>query len=250
MERDIIFEKLDWDSAFFGINVCRIRSDISGEGVLGQVLQALHAAGIDLAYYSAERPLQPGTTGTSLFDIVPVDRKLTYFKPVNPLVQPVPSVASYSGSEPDAALVRLAILSGTYSRFQVDHRIGRAAFEKLYTQWIINSVHRSIAQEVLIHREDGAIRGFVTLGGKAPVADIGLIATDPAYQGKGIGRQLMVAAENWFAVRQYTRIQVITQFDNIPARRLYERCGYGAAAPEYFYHFWNKTGHRLVLQEH
>ena len=97
-----------------------------------------------------------------------------------------------------------------------------------------------MAKEVFIYQENQIIAGFVTLGEKKSRAEIGIIAVDNNYRGKGIGKSLMFAAENWFAGKKYNEIRVVTQGDNLPACRLYESCGYKTDNVEYFYHLWKK----------
>ena len=110
----------------------------------------------------------------------------------------------------------------------------------MYTLWMINSINRKIAKEVLVFTEGNDIAGFVTLGEKNNRADIGIIAVDLNFRGKGIGKTLMYSAEKWFSNLGYQSIQVVTQGDNSPACRLYESCGYKVDTVSYFYHIWKK----------
>ena len=105
---------------------------------------------------------------------------------------------------------------------------------------MINSINRKIAKEVLAFTENNALAGFVTLGEKNNKADIGIIAVDHSFRGKGIGKTLMTSAEKWFSNLGYSSMQVVTQGDNYPACRLYESCGYLVEAVEFFYHIWKK----------
>ncbi|MBL0026768.1 MAG: GNAT family N-acetyltransferase [Saprospiraceae bacterium] len=118
--------------------------------------------------------------------------------------------------------------------------MGKLNFEKLYNQWIINSVNKTFAEEVLVYNIDNSIVGFVTLGIKTSIGQIGIMSVDSQYRGIGIGRALITAAERWFSIHNYSGIQVITQGDNTAACRLYERCGFSKGNVEYFYHVWKK----------
>ena len=110
----------------------------------------------------------------------------------------------------------------------------------MYALWMINSLNRKIAKEVLVFSENNDLSGFVTLGEKNNRADIGIIAVDHISRGKGIGKILMTSAEKWFSDLGYESIQVVTQGDNYPACRLYESCGYEVDTVEFFYHIWRK----------
>jgi len=231
----IYFETLPWDSSFFKFPVARIVNEINIFS-FEIILQNLFENNISLAYYSTTTQL----TGieNSLYNIRLVDRKTTFIKQINAV--PIDGhITFYSKTYPEKKLVQLAIESGIYSRFNIDEKIGRQNFEDLYTQWIIKSVSKEIANEVLVYKFADEITGFVTIGEKNNRADIGIIAVDAGFRGKGIGKALMLAAEN-ICSKKHIYIQVVTQGDNIAACKLYESCGYTTEKVEYFYHLWKK----------
>lgn len=239
-EIKIDIEILNWDSNFFNIKICAIKGTISDANELTEVLQELKKLNIKLSYYSSVIPLNELQHFSELYDIYLVDKKITYLKKINKNIPYVKSVTEYKRDYPEDALIALAIQSGIYSRFNVDKKIGRIKYEELYKEWIINSVNKKLAKEVLVYEENGIIAGFITLGEKKSIADIGIIAVDSDYRGRGIGQSLMTSAENWFANNSFNQIQVVTQGNNLPACKLYERCGYTIDKIEYFYHLWKK----------
>jgi dTDP-4-amino-4,6-dideoxy-D-galactose acyltransferase len=240
MKIEEAIERLKWDSDFFNINVCRIHNNISSLEELKKLTEVLEKYEIDLGYYLSLQPLGEFYHDSELYDIIPVDKKVTYFKEIKKTVQLHQSVTIYKDDHPNNMLINLAIQSGIYSRFNIDSRIGRLKYEELYKQWIINSVNKKLAKEVLVYCENDSITGLITLGEKNLIADIGIIAVDVNYRGKGIGKSLVWAAENWFTNNKYTQVQVVTQGDNLSACRLYESCGYKKIKVEYFYHLWRK----------
>jgi dTDP-4-amino-4,6-dideoxy-D-galactose acyltransferase len=187
-----------------------------------------------LAYYSSTKILTE--TPNEYYDVSLVDKKVTFLKKIekSPLTG---KTESYLGKYPDKQLINLAIKSGIYSRFNVDPKIGRKKFEELYTQWIVRSVSKEIADDVLVYKIEGEIAGFVTIGQKNGRADIGIIAVDKDYREKGIGKTLMKNAENFY-FNKLKVIQVVTQGANIPAIKLYESCGYKIGKVELLYHLW------------
>ena len=52
------------------------------------------------------------------------------------------------------------------------------------------------------------------------------LATDPAVQGKGIGRQMVECCIEYAKSHGYKAIRLDVVPENIPARRLYEKCGF------------------------
>jgi len=240
-------EILDWDSNFFGIKVCRVNGIISDRNELSDVLKELDKLDIDLGYYSSPLPLKGLQNISLLYNCNLVDKKITYLKRIIRDVTFNDSVTEFRGEYPDDKLFELAVESGIYSRFNVDRKIGRNKYEELYKQWIINSVSKKLAMKVFVYVENKTIIGLVTLGEKNARADIGIIAVDSHHRGRGIGKALMLSAENWFANQDYNYIQVVTQGENLPACRLYEICGYRIDKIEYFYHFWKEGSIKSAL---
>ena len=233
--------KLDWDSDFFKFNVGKIDGVLQDEEDIRNVEHLVHDNDIQLSYYSSSQELAPHFCQTNALDIVLVDKKTTYIKEINPDLEIHKSLTSIDqNTKFKEKLIDLAIQSGIYSRFNVDKRIGKERFEEMYTLWMINSLNRKIAKDVLVFIENSDLLGFVTLGEKNSIADIGIIAVDHLSRGKGIGKILMTSAEKWFADLGYKSIQVVTQAGNNPACRLYESCGYMVKKVDFFYHIWRK----------
>lgn len=230
---EMAFEILPWDSDFFKFKVARIKEHINLDNSKSLLID-LFENDVNLVYYSSSDKLQ--TPENSFYTILLVDKKVTYFKKISNQDQNN-KIESYNKHYPEEKLVTLAISSGIYSRFNTDKRIGRQNFEALYSQWILKSVAKEIAEEVLVYKENNGIQGFVTVGKKSNRADIGIIAVDPSFRGKGIGKALMFEAEKFYYNKLDT-IQVVTQGDNLPACKLYESCGYAVEKAEYFYHLW------------
>jgi len=231
---------LEWDSDFFNFNVGRVEGTLDTQSDLENVEKLIRNRNSRLSYYSSTKELPHLVNLSNELDFVLVDRKTTYIKTINPELVIGQNISTIDRDTPDEKLKGLAIQSGIFSRFNVDQRIDRIKFEELYGLWMINSLNRKIAKEVLISTTDNAISGFVTIGEKNKRADIGIIAVDKAFRGNGIGKLLMTSAEKWFSNIGYKSIQVVTQGDNVPACKLYESCGYTVESIEYYYHIWEK----------
>jgi ribosomal protein S18 acetylase RimI-like enzyme len=52
------------------------------------------------------------------------------------------------------------------------------------------------------------------------------IAVEPEYRGEGIGRALLARAIEWAREKGFPGLMLETQDNNVPACRLYERCGF------------------------
>lgn len=55
---------------------------------------------------------------------------------------------------------------------------------------------------------------------------IDTLSVNPNYQGKGIGRQLILAAINWAKELGHQKVGLLVDQDNPNAKRLYERLGF------------------------
>lgn len=147
-------------------------------------------------------------------------------------------IISYTQKNVTPALLELAWESGIYSRFNVDPNFKSNEYKHLYKTWIEKSVNKEIAKDVLVYMDEDIISGMITLGEKNKRGDIGLLAVSNVARGKGIGKKLMIAAENYFKEKGYDQLQVVTQGANKAALNLYQSCGYHIDDRTYFYHFW------------
>ncbi len=227
------FNFLEWDSSFFGYKVGKINRNNISTPDLSKILNEMTELKYKLVYYSSQTEL----IDYNLFNCKSVDIKVTFLKDI---INPIKTdfIETYSEFVPTDELINLAIESGIYSRFNLDENIGRNKYEELYTLWMINSANKKIAKDILIYKHKNIIAGMVTLGEKNKRADIGIIAVNKDFRGVGIGKSLMFASEYWAKENNYDKIQVVTQFENKPACKLYESCGYTLGKKEYFYHFW------------
>lgn len=98
-----------------------------------------------------------------------------------------------------------------------------------------------MADEVLVakNKEDKQV-GFVTLAVKEGIGDIGLLAVNENFRGQGIGSILLKYAENYFSKEHARGAKVVTQLDNVPACRLYEKMGYTIIKKESIFHCYLK----------
>ncbi|HEX8548042.1 MAG TPA: GNAT family N-acetyltransferase [Cytophagaceae bacterium] len=234
-------EILEWDTNVFEKRVCRINHEYIDQGNWRRIVEELVESKVDLAYYSTLRALEDELDSRH-FTLSLIDRKTTYKKIIDreSLIDDA-AVIVYPEKYPQPIMFDLAVQSGVYSRFALDPNIGHGIYEKIYKAWIINSVNKTLAKEVLIYKEQSLIQGLVTLGEKNSIGDIGIIAVDSKFRGKGIGKKLMRSAESWFAKNTSNKeIQVVTQGNNLPACKLYESCGYEVSKVEYFYHIWKR----------
>lgn len=234
---------LDWDSAFFGFRVGRIIVPALDRQRLKQVLAEARRQKVTLVYWNIGADEVSSREAAEVLNGSLVEDKLRYVVRLDPQVVPSASagfaVEEYAGTEPTPAMEKLALESGVYSRFRLDEKISSLQFEGLYYAWVRESTARRFAEVVLVGRmQDGRIAGQLTLGRKNDRGDIGLLAVDSGARCRGLGRALVTAAHGWCLRNGLSACQVETQQNNIPARKLYEKCNYTVDAIEKVFHFW------------
>ena len=234
MKPEII--KLDWDSEFFNFNTCLISGEMKNFTDLNIVNSYMNEMNFKLAYFSSDKKLN--YEGFKSLEIKLVDEKTTFVKKIDQYIKKHPLITFYNSNVVTEKLTKLAIQSGEYSRFKVDRNISEKKFEKLYKTWIIKSVNKEIAKEVIVYNFDGNIAGLLTVGEKNNRADVGIVAVDSKYRGKGFGRALVETAENWAFDNGYKYMQITTQGYNLPACKLYKNSGYSVESIKYYYHIW------------
>lgn len=159
-----------------------------------------------------------------------VDTKLTFQKELLQKSSFDPDITPFSG-ELNEELKALAFQSGIYSRFKTDPRLVNGEYEKLYSLWIQNAVRQ---REVLIAKENA---GFISCHLSDQKAQIGLIAVTEDLRGKGWGKRLVLAAENFALAHNATQMLIPTQESNSPACALYRHLGYDLKEQVFIYHY-------------
>ena len=234
------YQILDWDSEFFGMRTAIITPCDLTIQELTDIIWELKTRQIRLVYWASK--FKHDTETIKKLSGRLVDLKTTFiidFKTLD-LTKFISNrtVEVFTDSQPTEDLYNLAVQSGEYSRFAVDLNFPKTKFVELYKVWIKKSICKLMAKETLVVRDGNAYVGMVTLDEKNSRGNIGLIAVDSQFRGKKYGKELVRAAQKWFAIHGYKQGQVVTQGLNISACRLYKKCGYSVEKVEYFYHFW------------
>lgn len=137
-------------------------------------------------------------------------------------------------------LLNLAYLSGIHSRFKRDENFMNNEFRLLYKEWLDKSIDKKLSFKVLIKHLEDEIAGFVTLNKKDTyTSEIGLIAVGEKFQGRNIGTKLIQECEFLSLEQNLPILDVATQYENSPARRLYEKNNFSIKNITNIYHYWN-----------
>jgi dTDP-4-amino-4,6-dideoxy-D-galactose acyltransferase len=237
---------LDFDTKLFGFKVAKILPLRLATTALGELLNQLRAQNVRLVYWQNNSADSTSQLAARAMHGFLGSTQITYAMNLNDLpaavsaaqTEDIKGIAVYQLSSATIELENLAILAGSYSHFRLDPQFPHELFLKLYRAWINNSVNGSIADVVLVAQCDNRIAGMITVSKKKGRGDIGLLAVDASYRGQNIGTNLVKAAQLYWLQHHLTQAQVVTQKDNLPACRLYEKCGFKNESSENFYHFW------------
>lgn len=227
-------ERLEWDSRFFRLEVGSSHLDDKADAE--SIKQLLAESQFDVVYLFADQPSEDRLRQIQC--IAPLyDRKLTFKKKVIPL-EPTRGHDVIRFDQPlNADLLELALMSGEYSRFNLDTRF-QPYFKRLYQTWIEKSLSGEMADAVYVVRSARGLKGFVTLSKKAGIGQIGLIAVHPEARGQGVATALMHYADEWYVKQDCSEAIVVTQRKNLPACRLYKKSGYNLNSETAIFHWW------------
>lgn len=224
---------LHWDSKFFGLRIAKaiVTTPEDVFALSGQEgsLRTHH----DLIYIFSETGLEMPFETARL-----VDKKAVFIMRAPKRFKSNPAIKIWEPGIATNTLVSLALISGKYSRFKIDTGFPAGSYERLYTHWIEQSINRSIATEVFCYMIDDEPRGLLTLDRRDDRNSIGLVAVDKDYQHYGIGTAMIEHAVSFVQKHQGNHISVTTQLENVPACRLYSKCGFTIESVTNIWHWW------------
>jgi dTDP-4-amino-4,6-dideoxy-D-galactose acyltransferase len=237
-----LFEILSLDTEIFGFPVAKILPARLTPEELEQIISCLKSENVRLAFWASEPSDEESQRAARLYNGFLADKKVTFEMDLGQSPEHSEAmdwdIEEYADEGPCADLENLAIEIGRNSRFGADPRIPEDTLIDMYKLWIRNSVNKQVADAVLVVRQSGNIVGMSTVVEKNGCGCIGLFAVDAALRGRNVGVSLARAAQEWARRKGLRFAQVVTQEANVPACRLYEKCGYRIEKVEYFYHFW------------
>lgn len=222
---------LNWDTRMFGYPVGKLIVADPQNYTLEDIHKLSKA--FRLVYVFSKSELQINSEYFFL-----ADKKIVLKRDTELLADEFKWTAPYYGNV-NEELLNLTLQSGIYSRFRTDSFFSNNEFLKLYTEWIKNSINRTIARDVYVYADQDEIKGFITLVVKGETAEIGLIAVNAKFRGHGIGSLLIRSAVTNARILGCDEIQVVTQQDNEPALALYKKNGFQICDLTYVYHYWN-----------
>lgn len=231
---------LEWDSNFFGKRIGRVNgSNLSCEKAR-QINEWAKQNKIDCLYFLAS-PDEDATIacaeqdGYHLVDLrVSLSANIRNFS----FTEDQSQCIRFAGESDIPVLKAIAGINHTNTRFFMDPHFDREKCREMYEIWIEKCV-REPNSRVFVWDDGGQAVAYVTAGLELDnTGDIALVGLAPAWQGKGIGPQLISAAFSYFAFNQAFTVTTATQGRNIHALKLYQRAGFSIQSIELWYHKW------------
>ena len=138
------------------------------------------------------------------------------------------------------AVSRIAGNAFRYSRFHLDPLVPKHVADTIKSAWAVNYFEGKRGDGMVVAERDGAVVGFLQLLWTEPgCLVVDLIGLDSAWQGQGIGRDMLLhaALHGTGDGRVPAAMKVGTQAANTPSVRLYESLGFRLTSAQYVMHF-------------
>lgn len=239
---NICVEYLNWDSELFNKEICRINHDKLDQDQLIRCVEWAKSKNIDCVYYLIDSSdityiniaEKNGFNFVDFRMTLNIDLKNNDFKTLK--INSTQFIRE-ANSFDTLKIKALARLNHTESRFFKDNNFDKSKSEKLFELWIDRSV-ASASSIIIISEFEADISGYIAISYQDNKGVIELIGVDPKYRGKGLGVNLILYALKWFKFKNIYNIDVVTQGTNIPALRMYSKCGFSPIQSKSWYHLW------------
>jgi ribosomal protein S18 acetylase RimI-like enzyme len=210
---------------------------LTDEILAGEVLKPLAEPG---AFCYSKIAINALDTMRFLFErgFMLIDTSTTFDKPFTSDT-PLSGINTVRFATPDDATgtEQAARESFVYSRFHQDPLIPHEIANEIKAVWVGNFFRGKRGHAMIVAEVAGEIAGFLQLLYKGDSLVIDLIAVRPAYQRRGIARDMIAYAQSHCPPHQ--TVIVTTQLINIPSMRLYESLGFRMMNAQHIFHYHN-----------
>ncbi len=231
-----IFQADEWLTSIFAKNVYRLNADALK--IPMQLQEAINNLQ-DPAFVYAKVP----TYNVKLVGWLEevgfrlVDTNVIFEKPVTDAgPQSGQDQVRHARPQDESEIVDLAGRGFQYSRFHLDWQIGSEQANAVKAQWARNFFRGQRGDQMVVAFREGKAAGFCQIILEKPdVLTIDLICTDPGLRRQGIGRDMIVFAQNKNPGMK--TIRVGTQVSNIGSIHLYEKMNFRLTRAHYIFHY-------------
>ncbi len=147
-----------------------------------------------------------------------------------------PAIIRPARAEDEEPLAQLAATGFPWARFAQDPRLGPEVCGQVKQAWLGNFFRGRRGQALLVAELDRRPAGFVLLLKNGQTLTVDLIAVDERSRGKGLGRDLLAAAQDWGEQAGCREICAGTQLVNQASLALYQSAGFRLISGGHVYH--------------
>lgn len=227
---NIVIEKLDWDSQFFGFEVGRLNWE-DGKTIPWTKIQSI-MRNYSLCYVFSNQEVS--TSGNSIYHSKRIAYKKTGLASIKLDTQLISQLF-----ESNSEVEKLAVEAGRYSRFKKDHRMPSDAVEKMYHVWLNNCFVDSAENQCWVYKIDDVSVGLICSSFKNDTCHITLLAVHPEYRNQGIASSLLQKVEQVAFDLEISSMTISSQGANEEANQLYLKKGFQKVVEQNIYHLWN-----------
>jgi ribosomal protein S18 acetylase RimI-like enzyme len=235
-----------WDTEFFHCRIARVCGDTLNEEQALQIDDWSRSQRIRALYFLA-RADDPATIQTAekhgfrLVDIrITFDCVLIHSHP--PARPGPPEGINIRAVQADdmTGLQSMARTVHTDTRFFKDSHFPSQRAEDLYSTWITLETQGRAQMVWVAASVANQPLGYISchLDRARRQGQIGLVGVSPQARRKGIGKNLVLSAMDWFRTQGVHTVTVVTQGNNQAAQRLYQQCGFLSQDLQIWYHKW------------
>jgi len=229
---------LEWDTEYFGIKSGRVNIfGKLGVNVKKEILDfCIEHDFITFYNYNNLREINEwigNNTEAFLADLnIQFEKKIT-----KNIEKPELDISIKNYLPYEKTIMVIAEESFKYSRFFNDRKLPQNRAKNIYIKWTENSFEKE-NKYFTVAKIDNKIAGFIIFNFNSDIAVIELIAVDKNYQGKKIGKQMLLKLEEFLEDKKVKILKVGTQVNNIEAVGFYSATGFKYVACNSVYHMW------------
>jgi ribosomal protein S18 acetylase RimI-like enzyme len=223
---------LEWDSRHFALEIARLPEPHDRDEI-EEGIAAAERAGVRCLVTLIELDQTTVIVAAEDAGFRSYDVRLEFDR----VLGDAPAASATGATDADLPhLEEIARASFFDSRFYADPNFTDERTAEMYALWVRRGI---VDDDRLLLTTDGR-SGFIVchFDTDRQVGTIDLIAVTDQARGRGVGSQLVEAAESAFSKAGMTRSRVITQARNVAAQRLYQRRGYLTASASLWLHRW------------
>ncbi|NQV00054.1 MAG: GNAT family N-acetyltransferase [Parcubacteria group bacterium] len=237
-----LYQKLEWDSNFFGINIGFITCLRLTPNIEKHIIKFIRREKLDLVEYRCNCHDRESVIASEKNGYSFVDMRLTFEKALSNEVK-FKDKEGYSVSKGKVEDIEKLkdIVTNIYkhSRYYFDVNFDRNKVIDFYHSWVERAILGKFDDYAYVLYFNQEPVGFCTIKKiKNNSARIGLFGMSSKYTGKGLARHLLNISLHKLYEENVNYVEVVTQGRNYDAQKLYQRCGFVTKSTELWYHKW------------